>query len=122
MIKAYKEFWRRYVDFGGKSTRSEYWYVVLCNFLVSLLGVALFTILYFMFPEPTSWQAISVILVVAVVMGVFVLALIIPAIALGVRRLRDGGFPWGLIFLSLIPYVGWLVLVVLYCYPTKRTP
>ena len=37
MFGAYAEFWKRYVDFGGTSTRSKFWYVVLVNVLIGLL-------------------------------------------------------------------------------------
>lgn len=37
MIDAYKKFWKGYVDFTGRSTRSEYWWPVLCHILVMIL-------------------------------------------------------------------------------------
>ena len=37
MIEAYKKFWKGYVDFKGRSTRSDYWLNVLAQCLVSLL-------------------------------------------------------------------------------------
>ena len=33
MIEAYKKFWKGYVDFEGRSTRSDYWSVYLANML-----------------------------------------------------------------------------------------
>ena len=36
MFSAYKKFWTRYADFSGRSSRSDYWWVVLCNFLITL--------------------------------------------------------------------------------------
>ena len=33
MIEAYKKFWKGYVDFEGRSTRSDYWFVYLANML-----------------------------------------------------------------------------------------
>ena len=35
------------------------------------------------------------------------------------RRLRDAGFPWGLIFLGLVPFVGTIVVIVLWVQPSK---
>ena len=32
MLAAYKEFWKNYVNFEGRSTRPQYWFVVLINF------------------------------------------------------------------------------------------
>ena len=43
----------------------------------------------------------------------------IPSIALQVRRLRDAGFHWALIFLRYAPVIGDIVLLVLCCQPTK---
>ena len=37
MIEAYKKFWKGYVDFKGRSTRSDYWLNVLAQCLVYLL-------------------------------------------------------------------------------------
>ena len=31
MIEAYKKFWKGYVDFEGRSTRSDYWFAYLAN-------------------------------------------------------------------------------------------
>ena len=35
MIEAYKKFWKGYVDFEGRSTRSDYWFAYLANMLTS---------------------------------------------------------------------------------------
>jgi uncharacterized membrane protein YhaH (DUF805 family) len=93
----YADFWKKYVDFAGKEERKKFWLTVLVNFIISaVLGAVL--------------PAVS---------GIFGLAILIPSLAMGVRRLRDGGFtPW-LILLALIPFLGWLALLVLYCMPSK---
>ncbi len=36
MIEAYKKFWKGYVDFEGRSTRSDYWFAYLANVLTYL--------------------------------------------------------------------------------------
>ena len=41
MIDAYKKFWKGYVDFTGRSTRSEYWWPVLCHILVMIYFLVL---------------------------------------------------------------------------------
>ncbi len=35
MIEAYKKFWKGYVDFEGRSTRSDYWFAYLANILIT---------------------------------------------------------------------------------------
>ena len=37
MIEAYKKFWKGYVDFEGRSTRSDYWFAYLANVLTYAL-------------------------------------------------------------------------------------
>ena len=43
MIEAYKKFWKGYVDFKGRLTRSDYWLAVLANTIVTII---LFSIVY----------------------------------------------------------------------------
>ena len=51
---------------------------------------------------------------------IFGLALFLPWIALTVRRLRDAGFHWALIFVGFIPMVGGIALLVLLAMPSKE--
>ena len=53
MIEAYKKFWKGYVDFKGRSTRSDYWLAVLANTIVTII---LFSILIvvIVFDSPDS--------------------------------------------------------------------
>ena len=56
----------------------------------------------------------------AIVYMIFGLALILPMLALTVRRLRDAGFHWALIFVHFIPVVGGIALLVLLAMPSKE--
>ncbi|MFQ8817018.1 MAG: DUF805 domain-containing protein [Streptococcus thermophilus] len=47
------------------------------------------------------------------------IASLVPSIAIIVRRLRDAGYHWALIFLSLIPYLGGFIIFILTLQPTK---
>ena len=51
---------------------------------------------------------------------IFGLALFLPWLALTVRRLRDAGFHWALIFVGFIPMVGGIALLVLLAMPSKK--
>ena len=46
MIEAYKKFWKGYVDFEGRSTRSDYWFAYLAN----MLTFAAFYVLLCVYP------------------------------------------------------------------------
>ena len=47
MINAYKNFFKNYAEFTGRSTRSDYWWVWLGNFILSGLSIST---LYFLVP------------------------------------------------------------------------
>ena len=117
MFRAYKKYWMGYVDFTGRSTRSDYWLAVLANTIVSII---LFTVIIvvIVFDSPGSDYHVILNLLYGLAM-VYFFATYIPSIALQVRRLRDAGFHWALIFLSYAPVIGDIVLLVLFCQPTK---
>ena len=114
---AYKKYWMGYVDFTGRSTRSDYWLAVLANTIVSII---LFTVIIvvIVFDSPGSDYHVIPNLLYGLAM-VYFFATYIPSIALQVRRLRDAGFHWALIFLRFASFIGDIVLLVLCCQPTK---
>ena len=117
MFRAYKKYWMGYVDFTGRSTRSDYWLAVLANTIVSII---LFTVIIvvIVFDSPGSDYHVILNLLYGLAM-VYFFATYIPSIALQVRRLRDAGFHWALIFLRFASVIGDIVLLVLFCQPTK---
>jgi len=117
IFRAYKKYWMGYVDFTGRSTRSDYWLAVLANTIVSII---LFTVIIvvIVFDSPGSDYHVILNLLYGLAM-VYFFATYIPSIALQVRRLRDAGFHWALIFLRFASVIGDIVLLVLSCQPTK---
>ena len=97
MFKAYKKYWMGYFDFTGRSSRSDYWLAVLASTIVTII---LFTVVIvaIVFDSPGSHYHIILKLLYGLAM-VYFFANYIPSIALQVRRLRDAGFHWALIFL-----------------------
>ena len=89
---------RKYVDFSGRARRSEYWYFYLFTCIVSgVLGGIGNAI-------GITWLA-----------GVAGVALILPELAVCVRRLHDIGKPGIWILIGLIPCVGTILLIVWLC-------
>jgi uncharacterized membrane protein YhaH (DUF805 family) len=81
---------KKYVVFDGRASRSEFWWFALFTFLVSLvLGFVS--------------QALS---------SVFSLAVLLPSLAVGARRLHDTDRSAWFLLLWLVPVVGWLILLV----------
>ena len=125
MINAYKNFFKNYAEFTGRSTRPDYWWVWLGNLILSIP----FWIIYFYtvflsavmdsVSDSASEAAFMIFGLVAIIYVVFYLAILVPTIALKVRRLRDAGFHWALIFVAFIPMVGGIALLVLLAMPSK---
>ena len=112
MIEAYKKFWKGYVDFEGRSTRSDYWFVYLVNVLI--------TFAYFLLQAVFGGLvAVTESSFLAVISLILLLIFFAYGIAVTVRRLRDAGYNWPYIFVAFIPFVGWIILIVLLCKPTK---
>ena len=119
MIEAYKKFWKGYVDFEGRSTRSDYWFAYLAN----MLTVVAFYVLLAVFggiAGATDSSFLAVIsLILLLIFFAYGMAAILPGIAITVRRLRDAGCNWLYIFIPLIPFVGIFILIFLLCQPTE---
>ena len=117
MFRAYINFLKGYVDFVGRSTRPEYWWVWLMNHILFLpLYILIFN------KEINQGPALNFTLVILVVSiyAILALLLLLLTLALKIRRLRDGGFHWAFIFLHFVPMVGRLALLVLLAMPSKE--
>lgn len=126
MINAYKKFFKNYAEFTGRSTRPDFWWVWLGNFILSIpFWIIYFYVLYFStvmvsVSDSASEAAFMVLGLVVIIYAVFYLAILVPTIALSVRRLRDAGFHWAFIFLRFVPMVGRFALLVLLAMPSKE--
>lgn len=84
----------KYADFTGRARRSEYWYWSLATFLVSVV-----------------LQVLNQASVLFNILGfVFALAVIVPSIAVGVRRLHDIDRAGAWLLLVLVPFGVFVVL------------
>ena len=107
---------RRYADFSGRSRRKEYWmyflgivllYTVLAFLLVASSGMAILAGDEELATSPTALLGMGA---VGIVMMVVWLGLLIPSLAVGVRRLHDidrTGL-W-----LLLPYGSWILSIVM---------
>ena len=116
MINAYKNFFKGYVDFAGRSTRSDYWWIWLGNMI---LYIPFFFAYGNAIANSRNESALIALGGTAIIYMFIGLALLLPGLALTVRRLRDAGFHWALIFIVFIP-LGSIVLLVLLAMPTKE--
>lgn len=81
---------KKYATFEGRASRSEYWWFVLFTFLGSATAGII-------------GQALS---------GLFSLAVLLPSLAVGARRLHDTDRSGWFLLLWFIPFIGWIVLVI----------
>ena len=126
MINAYKNFFKNFAEFTGRSTRPDYWWVWLGNLILSIP----FWIIYFYtvflstvmdsVSDSASEATFMIFGLVAIIYAIFYLAILVPTLALSVRRLRDAGFHWAFIFLRFAP-MGGIALLILHARPTKET-
>lgn len=111
---------RKYADFTGRASRAEYWWFVLFIFIVS---TAIST-----FGSVTSIGRFGMPMMGAypdtygygnnTLSTLWSLAVLLPALAVAVRRLRDSGRGWGNLFWVLLPIPGLIVLIVQLCKPS----
>ncbi len=126
---ALKMFIARYTDFQGRSSRAEYWWVVLAVSIVFGIGAVLAMVLGGALDSggmegmnPIGWVLIAIL-------GIAYLAIIIPMIALGVRRFHDlnqtGWLYLVFILVGFIPLVGTIAglgQLIWFCMPGTKGP
>ena len=119
MIKAYKRFWKGYVDFKGRSTPSDYWFAYSAHLLIFFTWYLLIAVFERMVAETGSSDLFTIGVILLLIFFAYGVAAVLPGIALTVRRLRDAGYNWPYIFIPLIPFVGIFIFIFLLCQPTK---
>ena len=98
----YLQALKKYADFSGRARRREYWVFVLFNLIISVVLSVCDVVL------GTYSAAASI----GILSGIYTLAVLIPGIAVTVRRLHDTGRSGWWILIVLVPIVGWIVLLV----------
>ena len=96
---------KNYATFSGRARRKEYWMFFLISALISIVLTLLDILL----------GTYSVEYEAGFFSGLYSLLVLIPGIAVGVRRLHDTNRSGWWILISLIPIIGVLVLFVFMC-------
>jgi uncharacterized membrane protein YhaH (DUF805 family) len=107
---------KRYVDFSGRSRRKEFWswylFVFIMYFVLMYLDAALG-----LGGTATGYAeggSVGFNMTGGVLTLLFMLATLIPGVAVAVRRMHDIGKSGWLVLIGLIPLFGWIY--VIYCY------
>lgn len=91
-----------YADFEGVTGRRAFWMFALFNFLI-YLGLTIVLSIIHLYP----------------LAGLYSLALLLPNLSIGVRRLHDIGKSGWWLLVSLIPVLGAIYLIYLFCQPSS---
>ena len=110
LTQSIKSVFSKYATFTGRASRSEYWYFTLFNIITStllfLLGIAIGA------ATGGSDGVPGGLIVGYILYIIYGLGVLIPSLAVTVRRLHDTNNSGWLILLGLIPCVGGIVLLV----------
>lgn len=102
--EAIQSCFRQYVGFTGRARRSEYWWFALFGLIVSIVANLI----------DATIGTMSDTMNVGVVGTIAGLALLLPSLAVAIRRLHDTSHTGWWILIGLIPVAGWIVLLVFY--------
>lgn len=147
MGQALQRFFRKYTMFHGRASRSEYWWVALALAVVSLIAYAILvsgvviggtwaannkhaeyydygngsrTLIGYTQPGIIEHPPAATLIIIGfAALAVLFLVTVVPTLALTWRRLHDANFPGPFVFLSLIPGIGSIILLVLAIQPSK---
>lgn len=86
---------KQYAVFSGRARRKEYWFFALFNFIISLLLTGID----------------SLIGTAGTLNMIYSVAVLVPSLAVSIRRLHDIGRSAWWMLLAFIPVIGWLVLL-----------
>jgi uncharacterized membrane protein YhaH (DUF805 family) len=109
---------KRYADFSGRSRRREYWTWTLFVLLAEILLYGLI----FGAARRSGGEMTPAVGALFTVLVIFLLAILIPSLALSVRRLHDQERSGLYVLLILVPLAGLLALLVLMALPGTPGP
>ena len=85
---------KKYATFTGRARRQEFWMFALINFIIVCI-----------------LSALDMALGIGLLSGIYALAVLLPSLAVGARRLHDIGKTGWLLLLWIIPVIGWVLLI-----------
>ena len=98
----YMQVLKKYADFSGRARRKEYWFFVLWYLIITIILAIIDAVLGLRIGNAGVLQSL------------YALALLIPSLAVGARRLHDIGRTGWWLLIGLIPVIGWIVLLVFF--------
>jgi uncharacterized membrane protein YhaH (DUF805 family) len=101
----YLKVLRQYADFTGRARRKEYWMFTLVSVIISIVLAIL--------DNALNTGLLGLL---------YSLAVLLPSLAVGARRLHDTGRSGWWLLIGIIPLIGWIVLIVFLAIDGERQP
>ena len=95
---------KKFFCFEGRARRKEFWMFILCNAIVAAILGALDSVI-----------GVKIANSIGILVLIYDLAILLPSLGVCVRRLHDIGKSGWWVLISLIPLVGAIWLIVLFC-------
>jgi len=105
----YLKVLKQYADFSGRARRKEYWMYTLFNVFAIVIAAVLDNVLGLTFDIQGQSMGYGYIYML------YALAVFLPGLAVGIRRLHDVGKSGWFFLIALIPFIGGIWLLVLFC-------
>ena len=106
-IIAFKTCMKRYAQFSGRASRSEYWYYALALFILYFVGILIDVFLFMGFPLCEL---------------VISLGTLVPNLAVAWRRMHDSDLHGAQCLWGLVPWVGGIIVIILACRASSAGP
>jgi uncharacterized membrane protein YhaH (DUF805 family) len=95
----------RYVAFTGRADRSEFWYFMLFYVIISIILAIIDSVIFGSGTDSARAGVLS---------SIFSLVMLLPSLGVSIRRLHDIGKSGWWVLVSLIPLIGFVVLLIFY--------
>ena len=102
-MKWYLRALKNYAKFEGRARRTEYWMFLLINLVISFV----LSIFGYLIQDGSGQVGFF-----SIIYTLYGIAVLIPGIAVTVRRLHDVGKKGWWIFIVLVPLIGWVLMLV----------
>ena len=99
----YIDVLKKYAVFNGRARRKEFWMFTLFSIIASLILAAIDRIIGTTYNNGTS----------GILQNIYSLAVLLPTIGVGIRRMHDTNRSGWWILINLIPCIGWIWFIVL---------
>ena len=101
-MNEYIAMWKNFANFNDRASLRDYWMAFLINCVISTaIGILVGAV--------ESLTFIS---------SLYSLAVLVPSLSIAVRRLKDAGYSWKSLLWSLLPLVGWIIVLIRLCRPS----